>query len=88
VNLKLNEIIIKCECCGHLLSIYKDDDDGCFYLSMYTYGGPTTIGIWQRIKNAIRLIKTGKMFSDQIILSQDEAIRVRKFILMNQNTKQ
>jgi len=52
-----------------------------FYLAMYYYGiDSSKHGLWDRVKIAARFLWTGKMYSDQICLSQDEADRLVEFI--------
>jgi len=77
---KLDKIHIECACGGHILSAMRDEDDGSVYFSMYTYGGSEKLGFRRRIKAALRLLRTGRMFSDQAILTEEEQEKLKLFL--------
>lgn len=76
----MEKIIIECECGSHLLQVSSDSEDNTFYFAMYSYGGSHIYGLARRLKAAWKMITTGKMFSDQIILNHGEAMRLRSFL--------
>ena len=92
---KIEKIIIECECGSHLLKVdsniefiegenspvrYRQE----FYLAMFTYGTRgVKPGFWERLGIAWRVIKSGTMHRDQLILNEDEAEKLSKFIADN-----
>ena len=55
-----------------------------FYLAMFSYGEYNKKkNIWQKISVAWRYLKTGEMFSDQLVLNIDEAKKLSDFINNN-----
>lgn len=90
------KIIIECGCGSHLLQVQSEVEyfndtinnmtrfNQEFYLAMYSYGaGSDKDKFWRRIKIGLKYLRTGKMFSDQIVLSQDEANKMSSFINEN-----
>ncbi|MBS1915682.1 MAG: hypothetical protein JST87_05355 [Bacteroidetes bacterium] len=84
--------IIECNCGSHLLkmsfdgAIYTNKDltkqvRQDFYLAMFSYGKPKKRGFCERFKIAFQFMRTGEMFSDQIILTPDEAKKASDFII-------
>lgn len=89
--MKNKKIFISCDCGTHLLQVEKDVDyveDAAgkseyvtFYLAMFHYGQESSKhSLKERLKNAWRYIKTGKMFSDQISMSVDETKELNEFL--------
>lgn len=86
-------VIIECECESHMMKVSMGADiftnkDGSvqvhqtYYLAMYNYGNEVD-NIWRRIKIAARHLWTGKMYSDQMCLTPEEASRLADFIKTN-----
>ena len=88
-------VFIECECGTHLLRVQCDstvyhNSDGTkrirqeIYLAMFSYGNRKDT-IWRRIAIAFKYLRTGKMFSDQLCLTPDEAKKLESFIAQNIN---
>jgi hypothetical protein len=82
--------IIECECGTHLLQVQSETDfylnsdqstqvQQSFYLAMFSYGNQKR-RFFARLKIAFNYLRTGKMFSDQLTLSPDEAKKLSDFI--------
>ena len=87
------KVVIECECGTHLLKVkseveYFQDTISSkvrfrqeYHLAMFYYGiDSDKHRWWDRIVIACRYIWSGKMFSDQLCLSPDEAIKLSTFI--------
>lgn len=90
------KIFIECECGTHLLQVINEveflEDTKTnktrvqqeFDFGMFTYGTyhskPT---FWRRLRIIWNYLKTGRMHSDQLILSPDEAKKLADFINEN-----
>ena len=86
-----NELFLNCECGACIMRIVKQVEflNGpeeeipytTFELAMFKYGQESTKHSFkERIKNAWKYIKTGKMFSDQMVLTVAEASKLNKFL--------
>lgn len=90
-NVKDETIHIECDCGAHLLQIQssiepKGDEQYFqeFNLAMFYYsdfGRKDTF--WRRIKFCWRYLRGGKMYNDQLSLTQEEAKRLADFINKN-----
>jgi hypothetical protein len=83
--------VIECDCGTHLLQVqsevdyYEDSDKTRFrqeyYLAMFYYGIESSkTNWWNRVVIACKYLWTGKMFSDQLCLSPEEALKLSSFI--------
>lgn len=89
-NLKSNNVSIKCECGTHILMIenmvveYPETDkksDQSFNISFFEYGQYTPKpSFFTRIKTALKFIKDGTFYKDQVTLNPTEAVKLRNFI--------
>ena len=86
MEIKQDKIIVECECGGHLLMVesfvesYGKVSSHSIYLAMFKYGYYKP-KFWRRIALAWDyLISGGEMYSDQIILTPQEAKKLVKFI--------
>jgi len=92
------KIFIECECGTHLLQVTNDVEifDSInsvtdkprvrqeFELAMFTYGTyHSKPSFWERLRIIWNYLKTGRMYSDQLILSPDEAKKLADFINEN-----
>jgi hypothetical protein len=82
----MKEVIIKCDCGTHLLMVQSDKEDKyhAFYLAMFGYGSQKR-NLWNRIKIAFRILRTGKVYSDQLVLTPEEATKLLSFLVENLN---
>lgn len=87
------KVVIECDCGTHLLKVQsevyylhdtlakKSNIRQEYYLAMFYYGIDSyKRKWWDRIKIALKYIWTGKMYSDQLCLSNNEAIKLSTFI--------
>jgi hypothetical protein len=84
--------VIECECGTHMLQVqsdvdyFEDTSDKIrfrqeYYLAMFYYGIESgKLKWWKRLPIAFKYIWTGKMFSDQLCLSPNEASKLSTFI--------
>ena len=90
---KSKKLVNECDCGTHLLKVqsevdYFDDTVSNkvrfrqeYYLAMFYYGiGSDKRKLWHRIVIACKYIWDGEMFSDQLCLSPDEALKLSTFI--------
>lgn len=81
----MSGVVLECECSLHLLRVENDKEDNLWYLSIYSYGGAMVYGFWKRIKSAMKLLWTGKMFSDQVVLDNSQVKQLIDFLNKNIN---
>lgn len=87
------KVVIECDCGTHLLKVQsevyylhdtlakKSNIRQEYYLAMFYYGiDSDKRKWWDRIKIAFKYICTGKMYSDQLCLSNNEALKLYNFI--------
>ncbi len=80
-----------CSCGEHIMQVNSNldfHDDGKRYnqnwnFAMFDYAGYGKSSLWYRIKVACKYLISGKMFNDKIILSENEADKLVKFIEEN-----
>ncbi len=86
-------VIVECECGSHHLKVTSDttlytNSDGTMqanqtiYLAMFQYGSGKR-PFWERLKIALKYLRTDKMFSDQLSLTPDEARQMTEFLHEN-----
>lgn len=84
------QTIIECDCGAHMLKVYsiahiynfssgKARINQSFDLAMFNYGNNRR-SLWHRIRIAWNFLRTGKMFSDQLCLTPNEAKKLASFI--------
>lgn len=76
----MKQTIIDCECGCHMLKVEHEDDT--FYLAMFNFGSGST-GLWHRIKLAWKILTTGELYGDQIVMNPEEANKLSTFISEN-----
>ena len=91
-EIKTNKTYIECECGTHVLQIQTEIElfpDGErtrfrqeYWLAMFGYRQEKR-SLWDRMKIALRYLRTGEMHLDQIILSNEEATKLVEFIKAN-----
>jgi hypothetical protein len=72
----MNSLFLKCDCGGETLS--AEIDDGELILSIYSLDWRYTF--WHKIKLIWHILRTGKPYTDQIVLSKENAFVLRKYI--------
>lgn len=86
-------VIIECECGCHMLQVtmnadvYTNSDETVqvhqtFYLAMFQYGNENR-GFWGKLKIALKYMRTGKMFSNQLVFTPAEADKLSEFLTAN-----
>ena len=79
-----SKIQIHCSCGSEIISLCKFDNEEEIYLSLYTLGQfslkPT---ILERIKYCFYHLKTGKIYTDQIILDKNNTKKLINWLKEN-----
>lgn len=93
-----NEIFIKCDCGTHIITLGEESEvfdntnsvtdvprfRQSFYMAMFEYGQyRQKPSIWQRLKFCVTYLRTGKMFTDQIIFEPEQAKNIIHFLTDN-----
>lgn len=74
--------VTECDCGTHLVHTQYDEELKLFYMAMYTYGHfSMRRTIWNRIRFAFYHLFTGRLYDDQIVLSNHEARKLAKFLM-------
>ncbi len=74
-----------CECDTEVLVAQKYNEDGwddTVYISIHSLGHRRD-GFWKRLKLALKYIKRGYIYEDQIILSNDNAKTFGEWLIKN-----
>ena len=85
-----NSIVIECECGTHLLKAQSETDycndnfNQSIHLAMFSYGNQNT-NFFNRCKIGFNYLLSGKMYSDQLCLNTNEALKLATFL--NENIK-
>ena len=81
----MEEKILICKCHSELILLTKfDKEDNELYLSMFNKGQFTRKpSIWQRIKYCYYHLRTGKIYEDQFIFTNDQAKELGKWLIKN-----
>lgn len=70
-----------CECGVELLQVLRFKDEKEYYLTIYTAGQYNKKpNLWERLKYCWFHLKTGNIYGDEIILPEEEAIRLSDWI--------
>lgn len=86
---KNKTIFIECDCGTHVLKVesvvdFLDDNNHYMQdiqLAMFTYGEHVPKdSFWKRVKYCWNYFRRGTIFSDQLCLSKDEAIKLANFL--------
>lgn len=94
---KEDSLVIECDCGTHLLKVQSDIEiyyteknppryRQDIYFAMFGYGNQKR-SFWGRLVIAFKYLRTGKMFSDQLIFNPEEATKLSDFLNRNLNTK-
>lgn len=81
--MKEKKEVFYCDCGQHLLLIQtlkELDESICLHLCVFepqAQGKPT---LWFRIKRGLKYIRDGKLYGDQVILNENEIIRLKNYI--------
>lgn len=79
------EIFIKCSCHEEGMGIEYDEEADLFYFSYWSQGLRNgTLSFKQRIRYAWHCFRYGKPFSDELLISKDNASLIVEFICSNQ----
>lgn len=70
--------IIECECGSHQLKLVFDKEENTYHLAMFSFGQGKP-NLFERIKRAYKVLKTGSLFDDQITLTEYEATKAYDF---------
>ena len=84
---KESKLILECDChgemlvCNEVLESYGPQNRQEFTLAFFSYGfynGKPSM--WERIKYAWRHLRTGKIYEDCVILNDEKAEQLAKFL--------
>lgn len=82
-----NEIFIKCKCSGEGMSVEHDPEDDTYYFAYWKSGfNPTDMDWRERLRYCWHVLRTGKAYTDELILSAEDVEELTKF-LSDQNDK-
>jgi hypothetical protein len=76
-----DKLIIECECGTHLLQVstHIDEIGQDYYFAMFNFGRYSRSIIW-RLKLCWRILKTGEPYSDQLVLTNQDAKKLSDYI--------
>lgn len=84
---KNDTLFAMCDCCGHAIQVerYVDDPEDkntikWFEFSLWERGFDTPMSFKERFRWIIHVLFTGKPWSDHVILKDEDALEVVKFI--------
>ena len=73
---------IKCECQGEGMGIDYDREDKLFYFSYWSYGfSNRKMSLKERLRYSWEVLRKGKAFNDELILSENQATKLENFLL-------
>ena len=100
-NTKINTVIykfkslyIKCDCSTHMLQAeryYEDKVDKGFNFAIWYYGIRGTLTLKERLRWCWKLLTTGNIWADSVIITDEKALELADFIkteLKNENTNE
>lgn len=71
-----------CDCGVELVKVEKDDEVNEIYFSIYSLGtGDNRIPFFLKLRYCWRILKTGRPYGDQIVLSFESAKRMGKYLI-------
>lgn len=78
---KNRSIFIQCQCYGEGISVDYDADDNYYYFAYWSRGLTNRCLGWkEKIRHCWNIIKTGKPFNDEVILNQEDVIKLAEFL--------
>lgn len=63
-----------CSCYQESILVSQWDDDSCVYVSFWKGRQDGSVGWSQRLRHIWKIIRTGEPWSDEVVLSQEEAM--------------
>ncbi len=83
---KNETLLVECECCNEILSIYWSEMFG-FDFAIYRFDSGSSF--LNRLRLIWRIIITGRPYSDQMCISEEDAAKIVDFITRcNKRSKQ
>tara|TARA_B000000557_G_C20811171_1_gene460194 strand:+ start:117 stop:434 length:318 start_codon:yes stop_codon:yes gene_type:complete len=87
--MKEEEIFIKCGCTAEGMGIEYDEQSDLFYFSYWSQGFKSgKLSFLQRLRYSWHCLRYGKPFSDELIITKDNASLIVEFICSNQKLSQ
>lgn len=81
-----NEIFIKCKCNGEGMSVEHDTFDNSYYFAYWKSGFRPVYMSWrERLRYCWHVIRTGKAYTDELILSQQDVDELHDFLSEQKN---
>jgi len=76
---KPNPLYLRCSCYSEVLALdYWDDEDGELCISIYSFDYRRSW--WWRVKLAWTILTGGDNHADQIVLSKEDALKVKEWL--------
>lgn len=77
---KEESAFFQCSCFSHAIHVSKFEEEE-IYISMWERGiNNGKLSVWQRIRYAFKIIKDGKPYGDEVVLSKKTSLRLIKFL--------
>lgn len=81
-----NEIFIKCKCNGEGMSVEHDKEDDTYYFAYWKSGfNPTDMDWRERLRYCWYVFRTGKAYTDELLLSADDVDELTEFLSDQKN---
>ena len=77
---KENELHITCDCHTHELHFERDDELGVWYVSFWQRGYASDTPWKYRLKCIWHILKYGRPYGDEVILSKNSVIKLKKYL--------
>lgn len=71
-------LLLKCECFGEVISIYRFEDEQETSITIYKYFA-TDISFFRRIKMAIKVLKGEGISTADVVLSKENFEKIKEF---------
>ena len=75
-----NELYIQCDCSAEVLKIEFDKEDKQYYISIYEYK-TNKYPIKQKLKWIWRIIRYGTPYGDQVVISEEKARKIGRWLV-------
>jgi hypothetical protein len=72
-------LFIKCSCYSEILYLEHDMEDKTTFLSMFRTDASFSKSLWQRLRACFQILKYGRPYADQIVLSIDDVKKMKTY---------
>lgn len=78
---ELQTSFIGCSCGSEIVRVDKDEQDGMTYISIYKFGYNRDLPtLWSKLKYCWHILKTGKIYGDQVVLYKEESDTLKNML--------